>query len=130
MSVNKLEALLDAIASVNGWHSPDSESYQIHNPLLVMNFSLPGKNEVDEKGRRVFKTAASGTHSCLYDLKLKVNGESRAGLKKDDLLENLLGVYNVKELGGQQAVVKFLRRALKDQNITVKTPLAYFREEK
>lgn len=128
MLINKLEALLDAIASVNGWNNPDSESYQIHNPLLIQNYSLPGKNLIDEKGRRVFKTAASGVHSCLYDLGMKVRGESRAGIKKDDLLKNLLGVYGIKEAGGTQAVVKFLRRALKDQSITVETPLSYFRE--
>lgn len=128
-TVPRIEALLDALASLNGWVSPDSDAYQLRNPLLLPNFSLPGKNEVDEKGRRVFKTAISGVHSCLFDLTLKVKGESRAGLKKEDKLENLLGVYNVKELGGQQAVVKFLRRALKDQTITVKTPLAYFRQE-
>jgi hypothetical protein len=128
VSVNKLESLLDAIASVNGWANPDSEAYHIHNPLLISNYSLPGKNEIDEKGRRVFKTAASGVHSCLYDLSLKVKGESRAGIKKDDLLENLLRVYGLVELGGQQQVVKFLRRALKDQSITVETPLSYFRE--
>jgi hypothetical protein len=128
--INKIEALLDAIASLNGWHSPDSDAYQLKNPLLIQNYSLPGKNEIDEKGRRIFKTAASGLHSCLYDLSLKVKGESRAGIKKDDLLENLLRVYGVTQLGGQQQVVKFLRRALKDQSITVETPLSYFREEK
>ena len=129
MPVNKLEALLYGLASINGWSNPDAESFQINNPLLIQNYSLPGKNEIDEKGRRVFKTAASGLHAGLYDLSLKIKGESRAGIKRDDLLENLLRVYNVIEPGGQQAVVKFLRRALKDQSIKVETPLAYFREE-
>jgi hypothetical protein len=71
----------------------------------------------------------AGIRAGLFDLELKVKGESRAGIKRDDLLENLLRVYGLTEIGGQQAVVKFLKRALKDQSINRTTPLSWFLEE-
>ena len=129
MSVNRIEGLLDAIASLRGWGNPDSDAYQLRNPLLVQSFSRPGKNEITESGIRVFSSALAGLRACLFDLELKVSGKSRAGLKSDDKLENVLRVFGVTELGGQQAVVKFLKRALKTQDIKVTTPLAWFLEE-
>lgn len=128
--VTRLEALHDAIASLRGWNVPESDAYQLRNPLLIQSFSRPGKNEIDSKGRRVFDSSLAGIRACLYDLDLKVRGESRAGLKKDDKLENLLRVYGMNESLGQQQVVKFLKRALKDESITRQTPLAWFLEDK
>ena len=128
--VNRIEALVDAIAALRGWSNPESVSYQLRNPLLVHSFSKPGKNELDDEGRRVFKTSLAGYRACLFDLDLKVRGESRAGVKKDDKLENLLRVYNIIEKLGQQQVVKFLKKALNTQDISVQTPLAWFLEEK
>jgi len=127
--ISRLEALFDSIASLKGWSNPDSVAYALRNPLLVQSFSRPGKNEIDTEGRRVFTTALAGIRAGLFDLELKVKGESRAGIKKDDLLENLLRVYGVTELGGQQQIVKFLKRALKTQDIKLTTPLSWFVEE-
>ena len=129
MSVSRIEALFDSIASLKGWSNPDSVSYALRNPLLVQSFSRPGKNEIDTEGRRIFTTSLAGIRAGLFDLELKVKGESRAGIKKDDLLENLLRVYGITELGGQQQIVKFLKRALKTQDIKLTTPLSWFVEE-
>jgi hypothetical protein len=129
MSVTRLEGLLDAIASLKSWGNPDSVSYQIRNPLLIQSFSRPGKNEIDDEGRRVFSSSLAGIRAGLFDLQLKCSGESRAGLKKEDLLDNLLRVYGLTEKLGQEQVVKFLRRALKDQSINRTTPLSWFLEE-
>lgn len=129
MPVSRLEALHDAIASLRSWGNPDSDAYQLRNPLLLPSFSRPGKNEVDDKGRRVFNSSLAGVRAGLFDLQLKITGESRAGLKKDDKLENLLRVFNITEALGQQQVVKFLRRALKTEEVTRQTPLAWFSED-
>ena len=128
MPVNRLEALLDAIASLRGWSNPESDAYQLRNPLLVQSFSRPGKNSIDLEGRRMFESELAGLRAGLFDLELKCKGESRAGLKAGDALENLLRVMNLTEKLGQQQVVKFLRRALKDPEITTTTPLSYFIE--
>lgn len=124
--ITRIEALFDALASLKGWSNPDSQAYQLRNPLMVKSFSKPGKNLITEDGIRVFSSALAGTRACLFDLELKVSGKSRAGLKPDDGLENLLRVFGVTELGGQQAVVKFLKRALKTQDISRTTPLSWF----
>jgi hypothetical protein len=130
MPVNKLEALLDAIASIKGWNNPDSLSYQIRNPLLVQSFSKPGKNVIDPEGHRVFASALAGIRACLFDLEIKIKGESRAGIDSNDKLENILRVFGVSEIGGQQQVVKFLKRALKNDSISRTTPLSFFLEDK
>ena len=126
MSVDKIEALVDAIASLKGWHNPDSDSYQWRNPLLVQSFSRPGKNLISGDGTRVFSSSLAGMRACVFDADLKIRGESRAGIKKTDLLENILRAYGITELGGQQTVVKFLKRALKDDTITKTQPLSWF----
>ena len=127
--VSRLEALHDAVASLRGWGNPDSKSYQLRNPLMVQSFSRPGKNSIDEDGYRVFDTELAGIRACLFDLELKVSGKSRAGIKADDLLENVLRVYGVTERLGMQQIVKYLKRALKTQDISVTTPLKWFLEE-
>jgi hypothetical protein len=128
MSVNRLEALFDSVAALKGWNNPESDAYQLRNPILVQSFSRPGKNEIDANGRRIFKSALAGIRAGLFDLEIKVRGESRAGLKADDKLENILRVFGIVELGGQKSIIKFLKRALKTEDISTKTPLSWFLE--
>ena len=128
--VSRIEALVDAISHLKGsTTNPDGDLYQIRSPLGLPSFSRPGMNEIDISGRRVFKTWLAGYRASCADLEIKVSGKSRAGLKEDDKLENLLRVLGVDQKLGQQQVAKFLRRALKDQSITMETPLTYFQEK-
>ena len=124
--VTRLEALIDSIGRLNGIGNPDSDAYQIRSPLLVKSFARAGKHETDSMGRRVFNSLLSGYKAGWFDVKLKIEGKSRAGLTPQDPLTSLLAVYGIKELGGIDNVVAFLRRALKDQSITKNTPLSYF----
>jgi len=124
---NKLEALLDAIGNLKGMANPDSLTYQIKNPLHIRSFARPGKHEIDEEGRRIFPSWLAGYKASLFDLEMKVSGKSRAGLREEDKLSNLLRVYGLPEKLAQQQVCKFLKRALKDDTIHPETPLSYFR---
>jgi hypothetical protein len=126
--VNRVEAIVDALGKVNGMSNPLSEAYNLRNPLLIRSFARPGKHETDESGKRIFSSLLSGYKAGLFDVSLKIEGKSRAGLKPTDTLTNLLGVYNIKELGGIHTIVSFLRQALKDQSISRDTPLSYFME--
>jgi hypothetical protein len=129
MSVNRVEAIVDAIAHLKGFSTnPDGDLYQIRSPLGMPNFSRPGKNEIDDQGRRVFSSALAGYRAATHDVQLKCKGESRAGLKTEDNLENLLRVYGIKESLGMTQVVRYLRRALKNQEVSLDTPLAWFME--
>lgn len=124
--MNKIEALVDAIGKANGLHDPESACYKLRNPLLIRSFARPGKHETDETGRRVFSSLLSGYKAGLFDIELKIAGKSRAGLRPDNTLTNLLGVYGIKEPGGIGYVVSFLRRALSDASINSQTLLSYF----
>ena len=54
MAVNKIEAIVDALAHLKGSSTnPDSDLYQNRSPIGIQSFSRPGKNEIDEQGRRV-----------------------------------------------------------------------------
>jgi hypothetical protein len=129
MPVKKIEALVDAFAKLNGaFNDPESEAYNLRNPLMIKSYGLPGKHQIDGQGRRVFDSMLSGYRAGLFDLEIKLSGKSRAKLSPDDKLENLLRVYGITELGGVKQIVNFLRRALKDQEIQAVTPLRYFLE--
>ena len=128
MKINRIEVLVDALSVLNGVNKPDSEAYQLRNPLLLRSFARPGKHDVDEQGRRVFDSYLGGYKAAVFDVKLKISGESNTGLKPTDKLRNLLGVYGVKQENEQMSVVYFLRKALADKNVDLLTPLSYFGE--
>lgn len=126
---NKIESLLAAIGHAKGADNPEMPAFQLNNPLLVRSFAQAGKHQVNEEGTRIFSSILAGTKACLYDLELKLRGQSRAGLKPTDTITNLAGVYGLKELGGVKAVVTYLRKAIGDESITKDTPLSYFLTE-
>ncbi len=129
MSERRIEALVDSLVHLLGSASnPDSELHQIRSPIGLFNFSRPGKCTLDSKGRRVFGSWLAGYKAACFDIKTKCSGNSRARLKSDDKLENLLGVMGIKEKLGQEQVVKYLRRSLKNPSISRTTPLSYFVE--
>jgi hypothetical protein len=130
MPIDKIEALVDSLAALSGASTnPDSHAYQTRNPIGLLNFGKPGKNEIDENGKRIFSTWLAGYRAATFDLTKKISGESRSGVKRDDKLANLLRVLGVTEKLGQTQIVRFLRRALKDESISIDTPLAFFRQE-
>ena len=124
----KLEVLLDAISKINNAYNPDGELYHLRNPLKVKSFARPGKHQITEDGLRVFPSILAGMKAGLFDLELKIKGQSRAGLKTTDSLSSLLGLYGVQSKQAVDSVVSFLRRAMKDQNIKASTELSYFIE--
>lgn len=126
MSVNKIEAIVDAIGRLNGIGNPESDAYRLRNPILQLSFARPGKHEVDNHGRRVFDSFLAGYKAATFDISLKAAGHSRAGLRSTDTLANLLGCFGLKEKLGIDQVVNFLRKALSDPQISAKTPLSYF----
>jgi len=125
----KLEALAQAIAKLNGATTPDTECFFINNPLKVRSFARPGKHQITEDGLRIFPSILAGMKAGLFDLELKIKGQSRAGLKTTDSLTSLLALYGVQSKQAVDSVVSFLKRAMKDQNIKASTELSYFIEQ-
>ena len=127
----RVEALVDALINLAGSASnPDGVLHQSRNPIGLLSFSRPGKNEIDSEGRRIFDTWLAGYRAATFDVRLKCSGQSRAGLKSDDKLSNLLGVFKVDSKLSQKQIVNYLRRSLKDPDISTETLLSYFVEEK
>lgn len=126
--INKIEAVVDGIGRLNSIHNPESLAYQIRNPLLLASFAKPGRHDVNEDGLRVFSSLLAGYKAATYDMQLKIKGLSRAGLKPTDPLENLLGCYRISEKAAKDNVLSFVKRALKDDTLTLRTPLSYFLE--
>lgn len=126
--MDKIEAVVDAIAYHRNMEDPLSEAYTLKNPILVRSFGRPGQHEIDDQGRRKFNSLISGYRACLFDVHLKISGKSRAGLKTDSCLVNLLGSYGIKEPAAVERIVKFLRKALGNSELSGKTPLSYFME--
>lgn len=125
---DRLEALADAIANLNGWHDPSSEAYQLRNPLLLRAYSLSRMQEHDEKGRRRFESAMAGYRAGLYDLNLKCRGQSRSKLEETATLRELLGTYQLGNAIAVKRVRKWLSAALEieEYEIDGRLPVRWF----
>lgn len=128
--MDRIEALLDAIGKLNGVQNPDSVAYGLRNPLLVRSYGRPGQHEVDELGRRKFSSYLAGYQGSYFDLQFKIGGGGRAQLAPDSTLTELLATYGLREILAVDQVVRFLKRALKDESLSRSTPLSFFITEK
>ena len=126
--INKIEAIVDALASVNEAHKADSLAYRLRNPLLLRSYSRPGRHEVTEEGVRVFDSHLGGYKAAIFDVALKINGESHVGIQPTDKLRNLIGVLGIKNENDILSIVYFLRKALSNKDIDQFTVLSYFLE--
>jgi hypothetical protein len=123
--MNRLEALADALASLNEYHDPSSEAYRLRNPGMLKAFTL--RHAMDDQSRRIFPSAIDGYQALLFDLRVKVTGGSRSKLKPQSTLEDLLVKGYSQPRSSVDLVLCFLKAALPKSNITEKTPLSYFR---
>ncbi len=119
--------MVDSISFLHRAYQPDSEAYKLRNPMMLKNYAPPGKHKIDEKGYRVFDSYLGGYKSGVYDVTIKLKGESNSGIKTTDTLRNLLAVYSINQEDEVNTVVFFLRKAV-NKDITSTTPLSYFKE--
>jgi len=126
--IDKIEAIVNAVASLHDYSSPESDAYKLRNPLLLKSFSKPGKHNVNEKGIRQFESFQGGYRSAVWDLELKLKGSSNTGLQPSDRLKNLLAVLGLSQEQEQMSVVFFLRKSI-DKDIDLNTPLSYFNKD-
>lgn len=128
--IDRIEALADAIADLNGWGDPCSQAYQLRNPLLLRAFSLSRMQKQDEEGYRVFQSGVDGYKAGRHDLALKVSGVSRSGLGVDSTLRDLLASYKLQHVIAVKRCVQFLERALacSDGSIHDRMQIGWFLE--
>lgn len=123
--ITRIEALVDALAVLNGFHDPSSEAYQLRNPLMLLAYNP--KHERNENGRRKFKNFASGYDNGITDTKIKCAGRSRSNLTPFSPLVELVMIHG-HQAAAARTVKNFIRRALKDDYVTENTPLSWFTE--
>lgn len=128
MALNRkrVEALAEAIIKHSGYQNPDSAVYLARNPGGLRAFSPAHPR--DEFGNRIFNSVLDGMQALLYDIELKITGRARSHLELNDTLTQLAVAYD-QPISAAQAWVKFLRRALRDEALSHKTPLSYFLSE-
>jgi len=157
----RLEALCDAIVSTTLYSLPDSDQYRFRNPLGlrmycdhgmffkncdICSVHLPSEKKEftegpnagqirvrrydKETGMRIFGSHVDGYCAALHDLGMKCRGRSKSKVYEDSPIRELIRSYYLPD-GTAEPVVRFLRRALKDDSITKHTPINFFvaREE-
>lgn len=121
--MKRIEALADAISSMNGALDPLSEAYRLRNPGLLKAFAP--KHARSESGKRVFTSLVAGYENLLLDLRIKCSGQSRARLTPESPLVDLLTTY-ANPASSVRFVANFLRHALNDRDIPQSVSLGWF----
>ena len=124
--ITKIEALLDALANLNGAHIPSMRAYKNRNPLLLKAFSE--KHERDADGYRIFNSWSSGFNNGINDLQIKCSGNSHSRLQPTDTLKDLVKHFG-NDASACRAVKNFLRVALNNMDIYENTELSFFMDE-
>ena len=119
----RLEALAEAIAEYSGYQ-PGSPLWIARNPGGLKAYSP--KHTKDEHGNRVFVSVLDGMQALIFDVKLKLEGRSKARLSAKNTLADLAASYGKSPIEGD-AWAKFLRKAL-NADFNRKTPLSFFME--
>jgi hypothetical protein len=126
MNQRKVEILALAICKMTGgFDDPTSRAFQTANPGLLKTYR-PEKR-VDSENYRIFSSTAGGFKALIADIQAKVSGKNQ-NLSPDSSLSELLLRRGFKTEAAQQPIVRFLRKALGDDNLTVHTPISYFAE--
>jgi len=123
MARRKIEALSEAIIHYSGYLEPASELHAARNPGGLKAMGLIQAR--DEKGYRTFRSVIDGLQALFYDVELKITGQSRARLQPESTLIDLSAAYNL-PITTATAWDRFLKKALRDETLTAKTPLSYF----
>lgn len=127
MSPNrKLEVLALAISHLNGaFDCVDSKAFITANPGLLKTYR-PEK-QCDGEHVRIFTSIMGGFKALVADLQAKCNGKNNR-LTPDNTLGDMLTIYGFNTTAGAHKVTLFVRRALQDPDISVKTKISYFIE--
>lgn len=112
--MKRLEAILDAVAFVNGYFDPESEAYDLRNPLL-----LPAHPPFD--GKRRFPCHKAGYCSSVDRIR------NFCLRHPNETLGSLLEFFDVNLSLPQERALDFMSRCL-NNNVSIDTPLNWFLE--
>lgn len=124
--MNKIEALALAISHLNDGFNPGSKAFELKNPGLLKTYR-PEK-QVDAENYRIFTSVMGGFKALTADIQAKVQGRNQT-ISPTAELQELLIRRGFKIPAAMRPIVLYLQKALKDESITVHTPLSYFADE-
>lgn len=153
--MNRLEALADAIIAHNNYSLPDHPQYQFRNPLGLQMFcphacyfkncpeckngdfptqhtygrTVNFKKYDKDSGLRIYNNHIQGYQAGIQDLLIKCSGKSKSKVRDSSTIRELIRSYCLPD-GTAIPVVRFLRKALRDETISDKTPISFFLEER
>lgn len=122
----KLEALVDALVHHSGFRDPKSLVYQARNPGGLKAFQ-PDQPQDGERNR-VFASEIDGLQAGLFDMALKITGQSAAKLQPDANITDLVISYGMPDVTAK-FWAKFLQSALQ-QDVSARTSLDFFLKDK
>ena len=123
VSRRKLEALVDALVHHSGFRDPKSGVYQARNPGGLRAYQADQPQDTDKN--RIFLSEIDGLQAALFDMALKVTGQSAARLTPDASLTDLVKAYQMPESAGK-AWANFLKHAMQQDGITARTTIDFF----
>jgi hypothetical protein len=117
--MRKLESIADALALLNDYHDPESEAYQLRNPLMLRNKSLLG---VVEDGFRKFTCHQAGYKAGTDSLR------KQCERYKEKTLQSCLEHHRQGNEFAVKTAVDFIRRSIGAKEVSANTKLEYFLE--
>ena len=118
----RLEALADAIASINSYHSPESTAYSLRNPGMIPA-STRKEQPHNEDGIRSFSCHRAG-YQALLDVLIK-----RVGNFPNETLTQTLKIFGGLYEKQKAEAVDFIGRALNTNQVSQDTTLSFFLEK-
>ena len=120
--MRKIEAVADAIASLNEYREPDSKAYRPRNPGLLKAKTLEHLANATDECFRVFSCHQAG-YKALTDILQKSFERNRRGT-----LQQVLGDYGHGDQFSVSAAVDFINRSLDTRKVSGATQLDFFTE--
>ena len=117
--MKRIEAVADAIASLNEYSDPTSKSYRLRNPGMLRAKTLEHLGSANDDCYRIFSCHQAG-YKALTDL-LRKHFERNKG----NTLLSLLSEHGHGNQFSARTAVEFIRRSV-EQNVSEETPLKFF----
>src|SRR5271165_3518902 len=117
--MKRIEAIADAIASLNDYSDPESKSYRLRNPGMLRAKTLEHLGSANDDCYRIFSCHQAG-YKALTDL-LRKHFERNKG----NTLLSLLSEYGHGNQFSARTAVEFIRRSA-EENVSEETPLKFF----
>jgi hypothetical protein len=121
--MRKLESLADALALLNDYRSPESESYRLRNPGMLKAKTLEALGDSTDTCIRIFTCHQGGYKALIDTLRKQCQRCGHVTLRANFAFYGHANDYEV------DTAVDFIKRALDDRTVSSETTLDFFLTE-